>query len=169
MKCALHQISPQTHCVDAFAALRAQADRLPLHEAAANQASEEVIRLLLQAHPEAAKAIDSVRQLRAIRCIGPFLALHAHSYLIPAPSIGGLLATAAGSGEERKHRGGGGTATDLSRGRGHNGFIIASHVCRQTLGGQSIIGVSFEHPRQRCAAICSRSQRIGGQTEGAGA
>ena len=65
MKCALHQISPQAvrtlWCVDAFAALRAQADRLPLHDAAAYQASEEVIRLLLRAHPEAAKAIDSVR------------------------------------------------------------------------------------------------------------
>ena len=67
MKCALHQISPQTHCVDAFAALRVQADRLPLHEAAANQASEEVIRLLLRAHPEAAKAIDSVRPPYCVR------------------------------------------------------------------------------------------------------
>ena len=83
MRCALHQISPQAlFCDDSFAALRAQADRLPLHEAAANQASEEVVRLLLRAHPEAAKAIDSVRPLRAFACTRPSWALHARSDLI---------------------------------------------------------------------------------------
>ena len=87
----------------------------------------------------------------------------------PAPSIGGLFATAAGLGEERKRGGGGGTATDLSRGRGHNGFIVASHLCRKACGGQSIIGVPFGYPRQRCAATCSKGQQIGGQTEGEGA
>ena len=70
MRCALHQISPQAlFCDDSFAALRAQADRLPLHEAAANQASEEVVRLLLRAHPEAAKAMDSVRPQQQPCCV----------------------------------------------------------------------------------------------------
>ena len=67
VRSASNQPPDTLSCVDASATLRAQADRLPLHEAAANQASEEVIWLLLRAHPEAAKAIDSVRPPCCVR------------------------------------------------------------------------------------------------------
>ena len=96
MRCALHQPPDTLCCVDASATLRAQADRLPLHEAAANQASEEVVKLLL---------IDGAQTKDTVSCLvfhHAFEHVITHARLSAAHRMAGFRCTLPRQPKHRK-------------------------------------------------------------------
>ena len=58
---------------------------LPLYFAAANSKSEAVIKALLDAYPDAAKAKDNVRCGRGRRVLCPLLSHSSHMRSVPSP------------------------------------------------------------------------------------